>query len=223
MKIIAHIETDFPTKFGIPRQSGLVKSLKGKISFESAYRNPDALKGLEGFSHLWLLWGFSEIPDDTCFRATARPPKLGGNRRIGIFATRSPYHPNRIGLSNVSLDKIEINQKEGPILYVSGADMVSGSPIYDIKPYLPYTDCHIEAKGGFTDTYDTIKLPVVLPEAIKGILPPEKEALLLNILAEDPRPSYQSKEEGRSYGFPFAGHEIKFTVEEGVLTITAIE
>ncbi|MCR4891848.1 MAG: tRNA (N6-threonylcarbamoyladenosine(37)-N6)-methyltransferase TrmO [Lachnospiraceae bacterium] len=223
MKNIAKIETYFPTKFGIPRQSGLIESLRGRILFEPEYRNPDALKGLEGFSHLWLLWGFSEIKDKNTFHATARPPRLGGNQKMGIFATRSPFHPNSIGLSCVKLDKIEYGTEWGAIIHVLGTDMVSGTPIYDIKPYIPYTDCKANATGGFTDSCAMKKLSVILPQKFQGILAPEIESALCDVLAEDPRPAVQRDNPQRIYGFPFAGWEIRFSVTGDTLTVVEIK
>ncbi len=222
MKIIARIKTDFPTKFGIPRQSGLVENLKGKIVFEPEYRNPDALNGLEGFSHIWLLWGFSENPERSSFRATVRPPRLGENRHLGVFATRSPFRPNGIGLSCVRIENIIKTPNEGTVIEVRGADMVDGTPIYDIKPYIPYTDCISDASGGFTEETKWHTLTVVLKDNARNILPEDKEKSLIGILSEDPRPAYQKKDPERIYGFPFAGHEVKFQVKDDVLTVLSI-
>ncbi len=220
MKIIAHIKTDFPTKFGLPRQSGLNEDIKGKIIFEKQYRNPDAVRGLEDFSHIWVLWQFSvSIKED--WSPTVRPPLLGGNKRVGVFATRSPFRPNPIGMSSVKLEKIEYTDNLGPVLYVSGCDIMDNTPIYDIKPYLPYTDCHTDANGGFTDSLAERKLEVVIPETLINKMPNDKINELKASLGLDPRPSY-IEEAGRVYGFKFSGFEIKFTVECGTLTVIDI-
>lgn len=220
MKTIAHIYTDFPTKFGIPRQSGLVDSLVGKIVFEKEYRVEEAFRGLDGYSHIWLIWKFSKAQRKS-WSPTVRPPRLGGNRRMGVFATRSPFRPNPIGLSAVRLLKIEFTDGEGPVLYVSGADLMDGTPIYDIKPYLPFTDSHPDAVGGFADGVSGDRVEVVLSPDLASVLPMDKQNALTEILAGDPRPSYQNDPD-RVYGFPFAGFEVKFTVENGVLTVTEI-
>ena len=221
MHPIARIHTDFPCKFGIPRQSGLVPSMKSRIVFEPLYRNPDALNGLEEFSHLWLIWEFSEAVRDT-WSPTVRPPRLGGNIRKGVFATRSPFRPNPIGLSCVKLEEIQRNTPDGPALLVSGADLMDQTPIYDIKPYLPFADSHQEATGGFADLHRDYRLEVKMEEKLKKLLPPEQIETLTEILALDPRPAYQ-KDSKRIYGFPYAGMEIKFSVEEQVLTVVSIE
>ena len=218
---IAKIVTDFDTKFGIPRQSGLVKNLSGTVIFEKKYRNPDAIRGIEGFSHLWLIWGFSENMDKE-YSPTVRPPRLGGNERIGVFATRSPFRPNHLGLSSVKLERVEFTEKHGYVLHVSGADMVNGTPIYDIKPYLSFTDCIPEAKGGFADSVKDYALDVVIEAKLPDSFPTEKTDTLTGILAEDPRPSY-IEDENRVYGFPFAGFEIKFKVKGKVLTVISVE
>lgn len=220
MEIIARIHTDFSSKFGIPRQSGLVKGLKGDVVFEKKYRSPEAVRGLEEFSHIWLLWQFSETMRSE-WSPTVRPPKLGGNTRVGVFATRSPFRPNPIGLSSVRLEGIEQSAELGPVLHVTGADMVDGTPIYDIKPYLPYTDSHSEAAGGFTDCLDVEELAVDIPEELLAKVPMEKREALRQILAQDPRPSYQDSPE-RVYGFGFAGYEIRFQVQDGRLTVREI-
>jgi len=217
MHVIAKIHTDFPTKFGIPRQSGLIEDLKAEIVFEPEYRNPDALRGLEEFSHIWLIWEFSEAVRDT-WSPTVRPPRLGGNKRMGVFATRSPFRPNAIGLSSVKLDSVELASPRGPVLHVSGADLMDGTPIYDIKPYLPFADSHPDARGGFTDKTREYGLQVEIPEEILEKVPEEKREALAAVLAHDPRPSYQDDPE-RVYGMEFAGLEIKFTVRNGVLTV----
>ena len=221
MKIIAHIKTDFPTKFGLPRQSGLVDSIKGKIVFENPYRDVAAFRGLEKFSHVWILWKFSEAERDD-WSPTVRPPLLGGNKRMGVFATRSPYRPNPIGLSAVKLDKIEYDENLGPVLYVSGCDLMDRTQIYDIKPDLPYADSIADATGGFTDSLAQRKLEVVLPDDISTIFNREKITELIGILSGDPRPSYID-DETRIYGFRFCDKEIKFMVNGGELTVTEIK
>lgn len=214
MKIIAKIHTDFPTKFGIPRQSGLVEELRGRIVFEPEFRSADAIRGLDGFSHLWLLWKFN-TPSDTN-SLTVRPPKLGGNVRMGVFATRSPFRPNGIGLSCVRLEKIE-----GTDLIVCGADLMDGTEIVDIKPYVPYADCHPDAVGGFSKD-GSERLAVVCDENLLADFPKEKRKALIKVLELDPRPQYQDDPE-RLYGFSFAGFEIRFTVEKDTLTVREIE
>lgn len=221
MKIIARIETDFPSKFGVPRQSGLVEQLPGRIIFEPEYRNPDAVRGLEGFSHIWVLWEFSETVRET-WSPTVRPPRLGGNTRMGVFATRSPFRPNPIGLSSVKLDRIEIEAGLGAVLYVSGVDMVNQTPIYDIKPYLPYVDSHVEASGGFADGVRQRRLKVEIPRELLCDIPEEKRQALLEVLAQDPRPSYQ-QDARRVYGMEYAGLEVKFTVTDNVLTLVSCQ
>ena len=218
---IAKIVTDFDSKFGIPRQSGIVKNLMGTVIFEKKYRNPDAIRGIEGFSHLWLIWGFSENMDKE-YSPTVRPPRLGGNERMGVFATRSPFRPNHLGLSSVKLERVEFTEKHGYMLHVSGADMVNGTPIYDIKPYLAFTDCIPEAKGGFADSVKGYALDVVIEAKLPDSFPTEKTDTLTGILAEDPRPSY-IEDENRIYGFPFAGFEIKFKVKGRTLTVISVE
>lgn len=219
--IIARIHTDFPTKFGIPRQSGLVDALKAEIVFEPEYRNPDALRGVEDFSHLWLLWEFSEAVREE-WSPTVRPPRLGGNTRVGVFATRSPFRPNAVGLSCVKLEKVELHTECGPVLHVSGADLMDGTPIYDIKPYLPFADSHPEASGGYTDRTKEYHLEVVFPETLLMQIAEEKREALKAVLAHDSRPSYQNDPE-RIYGMEFAGYEVKFRVEDGILYVTTIE
>lgn len=217
MKVIARIRTDFPTKFGIPRQSGLVPELVGRIVFEPEYRDPEALRGITGYSHLWLVWEFSEMIREK-WSPTVRPPRLGGNTRVGVFATRSPNRPNPIGLSSVRLLSVEKTENEGTVLLVSGADLMDGTPIYDIKPYLPLSDCHPDAIGGFSDGKKDYALTVKIPDEILSAFPADKIAALRAILSEDPRPSYQNDPE-REYGFPFAGYEVRFRVSDGVLTV----
>lgn len=221
MDVIAHIRTDLPEKFGVPRQSGLVPQLRGTVVFEPAYRNPDALRGLEGFSHLWLIFRFHQAVRAE-WSPTVRPPRLGGNRRMGVFATRSPFRPNAIGLSCVKLEAVRQDEKLGTVLEVSGADLVDGTPILDIKPYLPYADCHPEATGGFTDPLDGQTLQVSCDPALLAGLTAEQQAGLMGVLACDPRPRYQDEPE-RVYGLTFAGKNIKFTVSAGILTVIAVE
>lgn len=220
MEIIARIHSDFSTKFGIPRQSGLVGSLKSMVVFEPEYRNPDALRGLEGFSHIWLIWEFSEAVRET-WSPTVRPPRLGGNKRLGVFATRSPFRPNAIGLSSVKLDSIETHPEFGVVLYVSGADLMDKTPIFDIKPYIPYTDSHPDAVGGFTDLANDYLLNVYFPDQWLGMVPESRREALLEVLAHDPRPSYQN-DSARIYGFEFAGFDVRFSVNNGVLTVCEI-
>ncbi len=220
MKIIARIRSEFPEKFGIPRQSGLVEELKADIIFEPEYRNPDALRGIEEYSHIWLIWKFSESVTDT-FRATVRPPRLGGNVRKGVFATRSPFRPNAIGLSCVRLLGVTLTGAEGPVLHVAGADLMDRTPIYDIKPYLPAVDSHPDAVGGFADRVFDYALVVRCPKDLEERIPKERRAALYSVLSQDPRPSYQEDPE-RIYGMAFAGLEVKFTVREGILTICGV-
>ena len=221
MHTIAHIRTDLPEKFGVPRQSGLVPQLQGTIVFEPDYRNPDALRGLESFSHLWLIFRFHRAEREG-WSPTVRPPRLGGNRRMGVFATRSPFRPNNLGLSCVKLEGVRQEEKLGPVLDVSGADLVDGTPILDIKPYLPYADCHPEATGGFTDPLEGQTLQVACEEALLAGLNEEQRAGLMGVLACDPRPRYQEDPQ-RVYGLAFAGKNVRFTVQNGVLTVLAVE
>ncbi|MDO5324072.1 MAG: tRNA (N6-threonylcarbamoyladenosine(37)-N6)-methyltransferase TrmO [Clostridia bacterium] len=216
--IIAHIHSDFPTKFGIPRQSGLVQELKSRIVFEPEYRDENALRGIEQFTHLWLIWNFSESKG---WSPTVRPPRLGGNTRLGVFATRSPFRPNPIGLSSVRLEGVERDPKLGPVLIVSGADLMDGTPILDVKPYIPYADSHPEASGGFTERTVSHHLEVGIPEELLQRVPGDKREALTGVLAQDPRPSYQDDPE-RIYGFPFAGLELRFRVEGKQLTVVDI-
>ena len=219
LKVIAHIKTDFPTKFGIPRQSGLVDTT-AKIIFDDKYRNDDALRGIEGFSHLWLLWDFSEN-EKADWSPTVRPPRLGGNKRVGVFATRSPFRPNSIGLSSVKLISVEKTKEFGTVLVVSGADLLDNTPIYDIKPYIAFTDSHPDATGGFSDTVYNNNLEVVIPENLKALIPPEKRDALSEILSQDPRPSYQNDPE-RVYSFEFADMHIEFSVKNNILSVSHI-
>lgn len=221
MKIIGHIETDFKEKFGIPRQSGLVAESKGRILFEKEYNVPEAFRGLEDFSHIWVLWQFSEAVRET-WSPTVRPPLLGGNRRMGVFATRSPFRPNSVGLSALKLDRVEITEKEGVVLHVSGADLLDGTPIYDIKPYLPYADSIPDAVGGFTETLEERRLEVIFPDALLEKINADKKSALIAVLAADPRPSYQHDPE-REYGMSFADYEVKFRVEEKKLFVTDVQ
>ena len=217
MNIIARIHTDFASKFGVPKQSGIVSELKAQIVFEPEYRNADAVRGLDEFSHIWLLWQFSGAVRQS-WSPTVRPPRLGGNQRIGVFASRSPFRPNHIGLSSVRLERVELTADRGPVLHVLGADLMDGTPILDIKPYIAYADSHPEATGGFTDKVQARTVePVIPPELMKRV-PIEKQAALLGVLAHDPRPTYQEDPE-RIYGFGFAGMEIKFRVENGKLLV----
>lgn len=220
MKIIAKIETDFPDKFGIPRQSGLVEELKGTIVFEPEYRNPDALKGLEGYNYIWLLWQFEGVERDT-WSVTVRPPRLGGNKHMGVFATRSPFRPNPIGLSSVKLERIEFQTSRGPVLHVSGIDLRHNTPIYDIKPYLPYADCHADATGGFAHAVKDYELEVIFPEELLVKIAPEKRDAIIAVLKQDPRPSYHN-DPSRKYGVNFSGNDVRFVVDENVLTVVEI-
>ena len=217
MKTIARIQCDFKEKFGIPRQSGLVPHTRARIIFEPEYRNADALRGMEEYSHLWLIWSFSKAEREG-WSPTVRPPRLGGNTRVGVFATRSPFRPNAIGLSSVTLEDIQLHTPDGPVLIVGGADLLDGTPIYDIKPYLPYVDCHPEAKGGFSQRTADYALRVVFPEALEGRIEEEKRQAVRGVLAGDPRPSYQHDPE-RVYGVRYAQYNVKFTVDGDTLTV----
>ena len=220
IQIIARMKSDFPSKFGIPRQSGLVEQLRSTIIFEPEFRNADALRGIEGYSHLWLIWQFSEAVRQE-WSPTVRPPRLGGNTRMGVFATRSPFRPNNLGLSSVKLLGVEQTAEFGTVLHVGGADLMDSTPIFDIKPYIPYSDCHAEALGGFTDHADDFLLEVDFPPALLQQLPPKKQEAALAILSHDPRPSYQRNPD-RVYGLPFAGFDIRFTVVDSRLTVVEI-
>lgn len=221
IQVIARMHSDFATKFGIPRQSGLVEELRSTIVFEPEFRNADALRGIAGFSHLWIIWQFSEAVR-TGWSPTVRPPRLGGNTRMGVFATRSPFRPNNLGLSCVKLLGVEETPEHGFVLHVGGADLMDGTPIFDIKPYVPYADAHPEAVGGFTDTADAFLLDVLFPDALLAILPAAKRQAAISVLSHDPRPSYQRKP-GRVYGLTFAGYDIRFTVEDSTLTVVAVD
>ena len=218
---IAHIHTDFGSKFGVPRQSGVVPELTATIVFTPEYRNPDALRGLTDFSHLWLIWHFSEVKQ-AGWSPTVRPPRLGGNARMGVFATRSPYRPNPLGLSSVRLVGVDPDTPQGPIIRVAGADLMDGTPIFDIKPYLSYTDSHPEAAGGFVAGLTDRSVQVVCDDALVAHLTPETRRSLLAVLAHDPRPTYQNDPD-RVYGMAFAGYNVRFTVAEGMLTVVAVE
>jgi len=220
MHIIARIHTDFASKFGVPRQSGLVDTV-ATIVFEEPYRVAEAVRGLSDFSHIWLLWEFSEAVRDD-WSPTVRPPMLGGNTRMGVFATRSPFRPNPIGLSCVELDSVESHPTLGPVLHVRGADLMNGTPIYDIKPYLAYTDAHPDATGGFTNHILDREVTVQDPDRHLDTLPEEKRAALMRVLASDPRPTYQD-DPSRVYGFGFAGYEVRFSVQEKTLTVVSVE
>ena len=220
MRPVARIESDFAEKFGIPRQSGLVDALCARVVFEPAYRDRSAVRGLEQFSHIWLLWQFSEVRQ-TGWSPTVRPPRLGGNTRVGVFATRSPYRPNPIGLSCVRLERVEQDEALGPVLWVRGADLLDGTPIYDIKPYIPFADCRPDASEGYTAQTRGYRLEVRCPEGLRAALPAGKWEALAGVLSGDPRPSYQEDPE-RVYGMKFAGYEVGFTVADGVLTVCRI-
>lgn len=220
MRVIARIHSDFSTKFGVPRQSGLVDALESTVVFEPEYRNPDALRGLEDFSHLWLVWVFDKAVRRD-WSPTVRPPRLGGNRRMGVFATRSPFRPNPIALSSVKLAGIEQTAEQGPVLHILGADLMDGTPILDIKPYIPYADAHPEALGGFAAVPAGETLEVLIPPDMLEKIPPERREALRGVLAQDPRPHYQDDPE-RIYGFGFAGMEVKFSVEGTCLTVREI-
>lgn len=220
MNIIARIETDFPEKFGIPRQSGLVKDLKGTIVFEPEYRNADALKGIEGYNYLWLLWQFEGVERNK-WSPMVRPPRLGGNEYMGVFATRSPFRPNPIGLSSVKLEAVEYDTEKGPVIHVSGIDLRHNTPIYDIKPYLPYADCHTDATGGFAHQVIDYALSVEFPEKLLVRIPEDRRNAIVEVLREDPRPSYHN-DPARQYGVAFAGYDIRFTVQEGVLRVVDV-
>lgn len=220
IKPIARMKSDFPTKFGIPRQSGLVDELRSTIVFEPEYRNEDALRGLEGFSHIWIIWQFSEAVQEE-WSPTVRPPRLGGNQRMGVFATRSPFRPNALGLSCVRILSIEKTETQGTVICVAGADLMDGTPIFDIKPYVPYSDCHPDAAGGFTSSAAPFLLKVDIPNDLLQRVDTDKRDALIGVLSHDPRPSYQ-KDADRIYGLSFASYNIRFTVKENTLTVTEI-
>lgn len=218
---IAYMQSDFKSKFGIPRQSGLVEALQSTIVFAPEYRSPDALRGIEDFSHLWLIWQFSEAVRQG-WSPTVRPPRLGGNTRMGVFATRSPFRPNNLGLSSVRLLGVEQTEAFGTVLHVGGADLMDGTPIFDIKPYIPYGDCHPDALGGFTTQAGDFLLEVDFPAALLSRIPEKKREALLGVLSHDPRPSYQ-RDPGRVYGLTFGEHNIRFTVQDQKLTVIAAD
>lgn len=220
IKPIARLYNDFQTKFGLPRQSGIVDEIEAVIVFEPPYRDPAAVRGLAEYSHIWLLWHFSAVAEDH-WCATVRPPRLGGNQRVGVFASRSPFRPNGLGLSSVKLCKIVMDEKRGPLLYVAGADLMDRTPIFDIKPYLPAFDSHPEAQGGFAAEIGDYRLKVAFPSSLLALIPEEKRKALLAVLAEDPRPAYQ-EDPHRVYGLPFAGYDIRFCVEEQRLTVVEV-
>lgn len=217
---IARIQNDFTSKFGLPRQSGLIQTLESTLVFEPEFRNPDSLRGLEGYTHIWLIWGFSENIREG-WSPMVRPPRLGGNQKMGVFATRSPFRPNPLGLSCVKLQSINLENPSSPTLTLTGADMMNGTPVYDIKPYLPYTDFLPDAVGGFAHGAPALPLQVEFPDALLHQVPAEKQATLLQVLAADPRPAYQENPE-RVYGFGYAGMDIRFRVKDGVLTVVEI-
>ena len=218
---IARIRSDFPDKFGIPRQSGLIDALKAEIVFEPPFRDASALRGLEGYSHIWLIWQFSESVMEG-WSPTVKPPRLGGNRRMGVFATRSPFRPNPLGLSCVRLEGVDLSTPVGPVLRVAGADLMDGTPIYDIKPYLTHADCHPEATGGFSEGVRDYAVTVDFPEPLLNLLPDDKRAAALEILRQDPRPGYRHGDSARRYGVAFAGYDVRFTVEDGVLRVCEV-
>ncbi len=220
MNIIAHMYTDLSCKFGVPRQSGLVDALKGRVVFTPAYRVPEALRGLEEFSHLWIIWQFSKNVRKA-WTPTVRPPRLGGNRRMGVFATRSPFRPNGIGLSCVHLEKVDFESDDGPVLFVAGVDMIDGSPILDIKPYLPYTDSYPDATGGFTADLENMPLEVDIPEELHLFFSPVQMDALRGILAGDPRPGYHN-DGNRIYGMNFGGYDVRFQVQNGRVTVLEV-
>lgn len=220
MDIIGYVKSDFPTKFGLPRQSGIADGIKAKIVFEPEYRVKEAFRGLEEYSHIWVIWQFSEAKREE-WSPTVRPPKLGGNKRMGVFSTRSPFRPNNIAISSVKLDGIEFDKKLGPVLNISGADIMDNTPVLDIKPYIPYTDSHPDATGGFSLSPDEKSLSVTIPPELERLIPEDKLAGLICALKEDPRPGYINDE--RRFGFSYAGFEIEFSVKEDMLTVTKIE
>ena len=220
IQVIARMHSDFASKFGIPRQSGLVDSLRSTIVFEPEFRNPDALRGIEDFSHLWIIWQFSEAVRQG-WSPTVRPPRLGGNTRMGVFATRSPFRPNNLGLSSVKLLGVEQPEKYGAVLHVGGADLMDGTPIFDIKPYIAYGDAHPDARGGFTDRAGDFLLTVDFPATLLSRLPEEKRDAAIGVLSHDPRPSYQ-RQPDRIYGLTFAGFDIRFQVQDNVLTVKEV-
>ena len=220
IQVIARMRSDFPTKFGIPRQSGLVDSLRSTIVFEPEFRNADALRGMEDFTHLWIIWQFSEAVRNS-WSPTVRPPRLGGNARMGVFATRSPFRPNNLGLSCVKLIGLEQTKDLGTVIHVAGADLMDGTPIFDIKPYIPYSDSYPEAAGGFTDHASDFLLKVNFPDNLLAQIPADKQEAMIGVLSHDPRPSYQ-KDPHRIYGLTFAGFDVRFQVKDSTLTVLEI-
>ena len=221
LRPIARIQSDFSEKFGIPRQSGLVEALRARVVFAPEYRVREAFRGLEGFTHIWLVWGFSQNVE-AGWSPTVRPPRLGGNVRMGVFATRSPFRPNPIGLSCVELLEVDYDAPDGPALVVGGADLLDGTPIFDVKPYVPHADCRPQARGGFADAHREDRLAVDFPPQLEALVPPDKREALRGVLAGDPRPSYQ-RDPRRLYGLGFAGLQVRFTVEDGVLHVRQVE
>ena len=221
LRPIARIQSDFSEKFGIPRQSGLVEALRARVVFAPEYRVREAFRGLEGFTHIWLVWGFSQNVE-AGWSPTVRPPRLGGNVRMGVFATRSPFRPNPIGLSCVELLEVDYDAPDGPALVVGGADLLDGTPIFDVKPYVPHADCRPQARGGFADAHREDRLAVDFPPRLEALVPPDKREALRGVLAGDPRPSYQ-RDPRRLYGLGFAGLQVRFTVEDGVLHVRQVE
>lgn len=220
IQVIARMRSDFPTKFGIPRQSGLVEELESTVVFEPEFRNPDALRGIEGYSHLWIIWQFSQAVRQN-WSPTVRPPRLGGNTRMGVFATRSPFRPNNLGLSCVKLLGVSQTETMGTVLHVAGADLMDGTPIFDIKPYIPYADSFPDAAGGFTDSAGEFLLNVEFPASLLKMLPENKRQAAIGVLSHDPRPSYQRKPD-RVYGLTFAGFDIRFTVKGNILSVCEV-
>ena len=221
MSPIAHIHTDLPTKFGVPRQSGLVPELRGRIVFTPPYRDANALRGLEGFDYIWVIWQFHQN-DTPCDALTVRPPRLGGNERVGVFATRSSFRPNGLALSSLKVEDIVLSSPEGPVIHVSGIDMMDGTPVLDIKPYVTFTDSHPDARSGFVDSRPKPTLRVSFPDALLALLPAELRSAAIDILAQDPRPSYQS-DPTRIYGLPFAGHDIRFRVTGDTACVISVQ
>lgn len=222
LKTIAHIYTDFDEKFGIPRQSGLVPELTGRIVFAPGYRDPNCVEGLDGYDYLWLLWHFSKVPQDRDFMPMVRPPRLGGNKKVGVFASRSPFRPNPLGLSCVKLEKVEPDTPQGPVILVSGIDMLSGTPIFDIKPYQPRTEAHPDARCGFAEGYKDYRLEVRCTDELLDKIPAPQRKALLGVLSQDPRPGYQH-DSSRVYGVSYAGYNVRFTVDGDVLTVINID
>ena len=222
LKVIARVRSDFPTKFGVPRQSGLAPHQRSEVVFEPDYRDENALRGIGQYSHLWLLWGFSALPERDGWSPTVKPPKLGGNERVGVFATRSPNRPNPVGLSCVKLEAVEKREGEGTVLVVSGADLMDGTPVYDVKPYLPYADCRPEAEGGFGEAHAGDRLEVMFPPELLERIPEDGREALTEALRLDPRPGYKADPE-EPFGFAWRGFDVRFTVRDGLLTVTDVQ